>query len=241
MAEIDMEYNSSKEELIIPEYGRNVQNLIQYAKAEPDPRIRQILAEKVIELMWQMSPQTRSAEDTREKLWRHLFQIANFDIDVMPPSGARPRPEDTHKRPDRVIYPTPQTQYRHYGSNVQRLIQKALTMPPGPKRDGFVAVIGSYMKLAYRTWNKEHYVSDEVIKADLAHISEGKLVFNEDTSFDNFGSASRGGSSNNPKRQRPPQQRGNGGYSGGGGGGNYRNRNSPSNNNNKQQQGRRKK
>lgn len=239
MAELDMEYNSSKEELIIPEYGRNVQNLIQHAKEEPDPRIRQILAEKIIELMWQMSPQTRSAEDTREKLWRHLFQIADFDIDVMPPSGVRPRPEDSHKKPDRVGYPQAQLQFRHYGGNVQRLIQKALEMPPGSKRDGFVAVIGSYMKLAYRTWNKEHYVSDDVIKADLAHISEGRLVFTDETSFDNLGgggSARNSGGGNN-KRQRPPQQRGNGGYSSGG---NYRNRGG-NNPNNKNQQNRRKK
>lgn len=238
MAELDMEYNSSKEELIIPEYGRNVQNLIQHAKAEPDPRIRQILAEKIIELMWQMSPQTRSAEDTREKLWRHLFQIAHFDIDVMPPSGVRPRPEDTHKIPDKVTYPQPQMQYRHYGSNVQNLIRKALEMPAGPKRDAFVAVIGSYMKLAYRTWNKEHYVSDDVIKADLEHISEGLLVFTDETSFDNLGGGNRGGSGSNNKRQRPPQQRG--GYSGGGGG-NYRNNRGGNNSNNKNQQSRRKK
>lgn len=197
---IDMEYNSSKEELIIPEYGRNVQNLIQYAKTIEDVRFRQAFVEKVVDLMMQMHPQNRSAEDFKEKLWKHVFVIAEYDLDVTPPFGHKPTPDDAHKKPDVIPYPQSETKYRHYGTNVQRLISKALSMPPGRKRDAFVAVIGAYMKLAYKTWNRELYVSDEVIKADLAALSNGLITMHEDASLENLG----GGSVNRGKQQQRP-------------------------------------
>jgi hypothetical protein len=80
------------------------------------------------------------------------------------------------KKPEKVEVPHQELRFRHYGSGVQKLIRKALEMEPGPKRDGLVSVIASYMKLAYRTWNKEHFVSDDVIKADLEIISGGRLA-----------------------------------------------------------------
>lgn len=229
MNELDMEYNSSREELIIPEYGRNVQNLIGYAKNLEDSRLRQSFVEKIVDLMMQMHPQNRNAEDYRDKLWRHVFHIAGYDLDVLPPTGVKPRPEDAHKKPDKIPYPQPQSQYRHYGSNVQRLIRKAISMNPGSKRDGFVAVIGAYMKLAYKTWNKEHYVSDDVIKGDLIALSDGRLSLDEDMSLDNL-------SNNRGKRPNKPQRNGNGGYSNQGNyprdrdrDNNYRNKNNPNN------------
>ncbi len=196
---IDMDYNSSLEELIIPEYGRNVQNLIYHAKTIQDDRFRQAFVEKVVDLMMQMHPQNRSAEDFKEKLWKHVFIIADYDLDVTPPFGHKPNPEDAHKKPDVIPYPQSETRFRHYGNNVQRLVTKAVSMPPGRKRDAFVAVIGAYMKLAYKTWNRELYVSDEVIKGDLAALSNGVITMHEDASLDNLG----GG----PNRSKQQQQR----------------------------------
>ena len=175
-ARLDMEYNSQMEELIIPEYGRNVQRLIFHAKTIEDDRLRQQFVEQIIQLMFQMQPQSRNMEDVRDKLWKHLFRIASYDINVMPPNGIVPTAESARIKPDAVEYPEKEQNYRHYGSSVQKLIRKALEMDPGPKRDALVSVIASYMKLAYRTWNKEHFVSDDVIKADLETMSHGKLV-----------------------------------------------------------------
>ncbi|MEL6922522.1 MAG: DUF4290 domain-containing protein [Bacteroidota bacterium] len=192
-----MEYNSQKDILIIPEYGRNVQMMIQHAKTIEDPEYRQAFIEKVIRLMHQMNPQNKNIDDYREKLWNHMFRIANFEIDVVPPNGVKPSREDTMKRPERIGYLRPDSRYRHYGNNVHKLIQKALEMPEGPKRDGFVQVIGNYMKLAYRTWNKEHYVSDEVIKQDLDSLTKGKLQLDENKALDTLTNANR------KRKQRP--------------------------------------
>ena len=186
-----MEYNSEKEDLIIPEYGRNVQMLIQHAKSIEDDGMRQAFVEKVIDLMHQMHPQNRNIDDYRSKLWKHIFRIAEYDIDVMPPNGEIPTPEEDLKKPEAVGYPMSNAKFRHYGNNVQILIDKALSMEEGPKKEGFVAVIGSYMKMAYRTWNKEHYVSDEIIKQDLVNMSDGKLAIPENESLDGLSKAKR--------------------------------------------------
>jgi len=205
-----MEYNSARELLIFPEYGRNIQKLIQHAKVVDNVAMKQHFIEIIVDLMQQMNPQSRNLDDYRDKLWKHVFRIANFELDgVVPPNGKIPTEEEAFKKPDPIGYPSGETKYRHYGSNVQQLIKKALSMDPGPKRDGFVRVIGSYMKLAYRTWNKEHFVSDEVIKNDLKSLSGGKLSLDEETSIDqltqtNRRSSSTSSSGSNGRRSSSP-------------------------------------
>ena len=188
---LNMEYNSQRELLIIPEYGRNIQRLILHSKSIEDDEERQEFVEKVLKLMQQMHPQNRNIEDYKERLWKHVFRIADYDLKVSPPSGIIPTPEDYKKKPEKIAYPKAEARFRHYGNNVQQLIKKALTMEEGPKLLGFIKVIGSYMKLAYKTWNKEHYVSDEIIKNDLLTLSDGKLVLPEDTSIDDLANAKK--------------------------------------------------
>jgi len=192
----NMEYNSEKEILVIPEYGRNIQMLVNYAKTIEEPEFRQAFAEKIVDLMQQMHPQNRNIEDYQSKLWKHLFKIAKYDIEVIPSNGDKPSIQDDVKKPKRVEYPKMRTKFRHYGNNVQTLIDKALAMEEGPIKDGFVQTIGNYMKLAYRTWNKEHYVSDEIIKNDLKTLSGGKLSLEDGESLDNLSNANR-------RRKRP--------------------------------------
>ena len=214
-----MDYNSSREELIIPEYGRNVQKMIQYAKQIEDAEERQVFAERIVQLMMQMHPQNRNMEDNREKLWKHVFMIAEFDIDVMPPNGVRPDPSDTINRPDVVEYPKSEAKFRHYGNNVQKLVDKALAMDDPEKKEGFAHVIGSYMKLAYRTWNREHFVSDEVIKNDLESLSDGALKMDENTVIE---SLMPHNSNNNNNRRRNSNKRSNNDRGGKGRSKNYR-------------------
>lgn len=221
-----MEYNSQKDELIIPEYGRNVQNMILYAKEIADDRTRQHVVEEIINMMMMMHPQNRNLEDYRVKLWKHVFKIASYDLKVMPPNGITPSAEDDNRKPDKVNYPTAEQGYRHYGNNVQHLIRRALEMEPGPKRNGFVATIASYMKLAYRTWNKEHFVSDDIIKTDLEILSQGKLSLDELGSIENLTPANLNNNMNNNNRRRNNNQGGNNrqqrsNNNGGGGGRSY--------------------
>ena len=179
-----MTYNTEKEHLVIAEYGRNVQMLINHAKTIEDDEKRQEYAEAIVRLMNQMIPQSnKEVDENNEKLWRHLFRISNHELDVVAPSGIQYTQEQAAIKPDKVNYPHQNVRFRHYGSNIHRLIEKALAMEDEEKRMGFAYVIGSYMKLAYKTWNREHYVSDDIIKEDLETLSNGQLVLEDETSF----------------------------------------------------------
>jgi hypothetical protein len=233
-APLDMVYNSSLEELIMPEYGRNVQQLVRHAQGIENYQERQQFCEQIIDLIQQLYPQSKAIEDYRDKLWRHLFHIADYNIDVATPSGEVPRPEDAKKRPDRVPYPQKEMRYRHYGNNLQKLVNRATDMEQGPIKDGFVQTIGAYMKLAYRTWNREHYVGDEIIKTDLETISNGTLSLEEHTRIDNLSNASRNRglvNTNNDKRDGGSNNKNNKGNNNKGGNNNGNNKNSNNKNN----------
>ena len=183
MEKRNIEYNSEREHLIIPEYGRNVQKLIYHAKTIEDDEFRQAFVEKVVDLMYQMNPQSKNVNDYKEKLWKHLFRIADYDINVTPPAGIVPTRQNATRKPDVVPYPEKITRYRHYGRYVQLLIQKALEMEDKEKQVEFSNIIGSYMKLAFKTWNQEHYVNDEIVKNDLKTMSGGVLEIADDVVF----------------------------------------------------------
>jgi hypothetical protein len=206
----EMEYNSSRELLIMPEYGRNIQLMVQHAKTIENDEERQAFVEKVVELMMQMHPQNRNLEDYRDKMWKHVFRIAEHDLQITPPEGIDVSPSDMRHDADPVEYPQSKAKYRHYGSSVQKMVEKAIAMEDEDKRQAFAGVIAAYMKLAYRTWNKEHYVSDEVIKADLERLSEGVLKIDENTSIENLT-----GSNNNNRRRSGGSKRSGGDRSGG--------------------------
>lgn len=186
-----MEYNSAKEPLIMPEYGRNVQELINAAKQLENPEERQAFIEKIIGLMMQMVPQNRNIDDVKEKLWKHVFRIAEYDLDVVPLDGQIPKPEPESKKPNHPGYPVTEQRFRHYGHNVQELIRKAIAMEDGDNKDAFVEVIGNYMKMAFKTWNKEHYVSDEIIIEDIKALSNGKLELHENAELDSLTHSNR--------------------------------------------------
>jgi hypothetical protein len=183
---LNIEYNTQKDQLILPEYGRNVQELVEFAKTIEDINEKQATIEEVMKLMLQMSSTNKNLDEFKEKLWKHVYQIAKYDLPGIVPVGEIPTPEKQMKVPGPLGYPPQSTRYRHYGSHVQQLVRKAIEMEEGPIKDGFVSAIGSYMKLAYKTWNKEHYVSDDIIKTDLLAISDGKLSLDDDASISNI-------------------------------------------------------
>ncbi len=214
-------YNSAKETLTIPEYGRHVQELVNHAKTIEDVEYRQKFAERIVKLMEQMTPQNKNIDDYQSKLWRHLFRIANNELKVTPPEGIKMLIDASGRlQPQQLEYPEQQARYRHYGHNVQTMIKKGIAMEDGPKKDGFVAAIAAYMKLAYKTWNRDHYVSDEVIKADLVTLSKGALRIDEEQSLNNLVNMK---SRNTRRRGGPGHKKSNGGgkrKSGGGYGSN---------------------
>ena len=168
----------------MPEYGRNIQLMVEYVRKIQDKEERQAYAESVVDLMMRMNPGNKHMEDYHEKLWRHFFHIAEYEIDVETPTGEVPTLETNFKKPDTIPYPHHDMRFRHYGYNIQRMVESALAMEDGPVKDGYFRVIGSYMKLAYKTWNKEHYVSDDIIKEDLTALTKGAFKFDPDITLD---------------------------------------------------------
>lgn len=199
MKDFDIEYNSGREDLIIPEYGRNVQKLIDHAKTISDKEERQEFVEAVINLMNIMVPSNKSLEDNKKKMWNHVFKIARYDLDVDVPDQIEIHRIGQEKEPHDLKYPRATYKFRHYGSYVQKMITKARAMDDAEKKEGYSEAIASYMKLAYQTWNREHYVNDNVIKQDLEEISSGELTFKDDYSIENLVSIKQLKGSNNSK------------------------------------------
>ncbi|MEM6722487.1 MAG: DUF4290 domain-containing protein [Bacteroidota bacterium] len=203
-----MKYNSSLDKLIIPEYGRNVQRLINHAKTIEDSEERQAFVERVVDLMAQMHPQTRNVEDYHKKIWGHVFRIAEYDIDVTPPEGVSNTPEQARSGPAKVPYPQIKTRFRHYGKNVHTMISKAIAMEDEEKKAEFSEVIAAYMKMAFKTWNRE-IVSDEQIAADLVNLSDGQLSIAEDTNIDGLLQPARKRNNNNNHKKNNNRNYGN--------------------------------
>ena len=177
---LSLEYNSSREDIVFAEYGRSIQNLIAYAKTLDDKARRQAIVEFIVDLIQQLNPQTKNINEYKQKLWRHVFKMAKYDLDVTSPYGEVPTKDEDIFKPKKVEYPQHEFNWRHYGYNIRVMIDKALSMEEGPIKKGYVETILSYMKLSYRTWNKEHFVNDEIIISDLAVMSGNQLSVDDD-------------------------------------------------------------
>ncbi len=180
-----MEYNSVRDKMIIPEYGRNIQKLVLHARTIDDLEYRQAYVEKIIDLIYLLNPQTKNVMDYKNKLWQQVFKIAEYDLDgVTIPNGGVPTRESEAPRPPTMPYPPMNKRLRHYGLYVQTLVQKAVEMEDGPVKVGFISNIGSFMKMAYQNWNSKHSVSDDMIRDDLRRLSSNKLDVPADLDID---------------------------------------------------------
>ena len=177
-----MEYNTSKIKLIIPEYGRNIQTLVNHAKTIEDREYRQAFVEEIVKLVQNMHPQARNVEDYVAKLWSHIYKIAGYDLDVDFPENVNLEPIE-NKRPQMIPYPDGSVRFRHYGRNVQEMIRKAAQMEDKEKRDEFLQIIAAYMKMAYKSWNQP-VVSDESIIRDLKELVGDQIEIDENLSLD---------------------------------------------------------
>lgn len=170
-----MEYNTTRNHLIMKEYGRNIQKMVEYLLTIEDRDQRQANAMAVIELMGTLNPHLRNVEDFRHKLWDHLFLISGFTLDVESPYPI-PTSETLKARPDRLPYPKKYPRNRHFGKNLETVIDKALVEENPEKKEGFTQTIGNYMKLAYTNWHKES-VHDDAIRTELSNITQGQLDY----------------------------------------------------------------
>ncbi|MBA3828834.1 MAG: DUF4290 domain-containing protein [Taibaiella sp.] len=218
-----MEYNTVRTKMLMPEYGRNVQRMVEYLGTIEDRARRLRNAEAIIELMGTLNPHLKTIEDYKHKLWDHLYQMTDFKLDVDAPYPA-PAPETVFARPTVLPYPQHEVKNRHLGRNLDGLLQKALDEKDEEKRQGLTQAVGYYMKLAYTNWHKEP-VHDDMIKNELSVLSNGELQYETGgyrVHFDlrtNF--KQRPNNNNNNNRN----------YKGGGGNRNFGGNNTNSNNN----------
>lgn len=172
-----MEYNTSRDKLVMPEYGRHIQKMVDYLRTIEDPEKRQKNAEIVIEIMGALNPHLKIVEDFRHMLWDHLFLIADFDLDIKSPYPI-PTKETKDRKPAPLPYPTVSRKLRHLGKNLGMVIEKAVAETDEDKRRGFTNTIAYYMKLSYANWHHEP-AHDDMIKEELKEISHGKLNYVE--------------------------------------------------------------
>ena len=174
-----MDYNTQLEKLIIPEYGRNIQNMIDHCISIKDRDERNICAKAIIQVMGQLNPHLRDIADFNHKLWDHLFIISKFKLDVDSPYP-RPSAETFITKPENLKYPTGKITYKHYGKTIEEIIKKAKKLPEGPEKAELTRQIANHLKKSYLNWNKDS-ITDDVVFKNLKELSGGELKMDEGT------------------------------------------------------------
>ena len=168
-----MEYNTNRTKLLMPEYGRNIQQMVEYCKSLPSKEERNEVAKTIVEFMGQRNPHLRDEENYKHKLWDHLYILADYDLDVDAPYPF-PTKEELDQKPNRMDYPSFENEYKFYGKSILQLIDRAIELEEGEEKEALIQVIANNMKKSYNVYNKEH-VQDEVIFRHLKELSQDKL------------------------------------------------------------------
>lgn len=168
-----MEYNTSRTQLLMPEYGRNIQQLVEHCKTLSAKEDRNEMALAIIEFMGQRNPHLRDEENYKHKLWDHLFILADYDLDVDSPYPILSR-EELSTKPRKMDYPSFDNDYKFYGKSILQMIELAIKLEEGDEKDTLIQVIANNMKKSYNVYNKEH-VTDDVIFRHLKELSENQL------------------------------------------------------------------
>ena len=169
-----MEYNTQQRKLPLTEYGRSVQNMVDYALTIEDRAERQRCANTIINIMGHMFPYLRDANDTNHKLWDHLAIMADFKLDIDYPVEVVKK-ESLEIKPERIPYSQHNVRFRHYGRFIQDSIRIAIDYPEGEERKRLLQLIANHMKMDYQNWNNKDGMEDQKILDDLCELSGGKI------------------------------------------------------------------
>lgn len=168
-----MEYPSLQEKLIMPEYGRNIQQMVAHALTIEDRAERTRCVKSIIQTMGNLFPYLRDVNDFRHKLWDHLAIMSNFQLDIDFPYE-KPQASILHTKPEPIPYKHSRIAYMHYGRTIEEMIAKAVAYPEGEEKSHLIAAIANQMKKNFLIWNKE-MVDDRKILSDLCELSDGKI------------------------------------------------------------------
>ncbi len=171
-------YNTQLKRLILPEYGRNIQQMVDHCLTIEDRGERTECAHAVVKAMGILFPALKDG-DNNKKLWDHLVIMSNFELDVDFPCEVATA-ESFTSEPDAVPYPSTFIHFRHYGGIIERMIAKAAAMDEGEERDALIFYIANQMKKLMLQVNKDG-VDDARIFRDLADYSRGKILLDPET------------------------------------------------------------
>ena len=172
-----MDYNSQRKKLPLPEYGRNIQNMVEYVMTIEDRETRNTHAQTVIDVMGNLYPYLRDVAEFKHKLWDHLAIMTDFKLDIDYPYDL-PSPEILTSKPNIVPYSQNKIRYKHYGRTMELLIEKAAELE-GEEKEVMTEMLANHMKKSYLAWNKDA-VEDEKIFKDIKELSKGNLIVDKD-------------------------------------------------------------
>jgi hypothetical protein len=174
---MNYDYNTIRTHLILPEYGRNIQQMINHIKTIENREERNKAAKTIVHIMGNMNPQMKDSADARQKLWDQLAIIADFELDIDWPI-IPPKKEELYEKPSMLEINQKDIQYKHYGRMIEKIIEKAVTMEDGEEKNALILITANHMKKSYLKWNREA-VSDEQILEDMKFLSKGRLVLSD--------------------------------------------------------------
>ena len=223
---MEADYNTQRPHIILKEYGRNVQKLVEYIRNNPSKEKRTELAYTLIELIKQLTPTIKDQPENPQRVWDDLYIIADFNLDINSPYEV-PSREILFKKPDKVDYPQSQVRFKHYGKNIEKLVKEALKKEDEQEREDAIIYLGKLMKTFYGNWNKET-LDDSVILKDIQDMSGGALKMTiekvrEDNLFEKLykerkTSTNKGNGGREERGQRNERSGGQHRHGGGGGG-----------------------
>ena len=168
-----MDYNTQREKLIMPEYGRGIQQMVEHCKTIENKEERLLRAKTIVDTMANMAEQTADKEDFQKKLWNHLAAMAQYELDIDYPVEIK-RIDDESTRPEQMLYPQKRIQKRNYGAIVEQFTEHLATMEDNTLRDELTILVANHMKRDLSNWSVDS-MSDEKIADDMASYTNGKI------------------------------------------------------------------
>lgn len=178
-----MEYNTQKKKLLLPEYGRNIQKMVDHIMTITDRQERTRAAKTIIDVMGNLYPHLRDVPDFRHKLWDHLAIMTEFKLDIETPYPL-PSLEKLHEKPERLPYGSNRIRFRHYGKSVEKLIEKIRETEDPDQKKALIVLTANHMKKSFLTWNKDS-VEDEQIYNDINTYYGSTLILPEGMTLSN--------------------------------------------------------
>ena len=176
-----MKYNTARDHLVLPEYGRNVQKMVDHATTIQNKEERNKCVKTIIDFMGQMNPQLRDLKEFNHKLWDHLFIISKFQLEADSPYPL-PEPKKLDERPEKMPYPKNKIKFPFYGAALENMIRYAVNQNEGRDKEIMTGMIANHMKKSYLLFNK-HSVSNDTIILHLKQLSDNKLILPKDFEF----------------------------------------------------------